>query len=339
MKPACFPFRQLPGVGEYFAGALWLEGIGDGVLPHRIPERLYRTLDPLGTSRARCGAGVRGQFVTDSPEVRIDLHFPTESVTGRYHAALFVDGEFREMFGPPGPVERFSSSLLPHGSTRQERTFEVWLPPYAECHLLSLEIAAGATLQAPPRVTHPRILFCGDSITQGAVSEPHQSYTAVIAAGLQHDLHNLGIGGSKMNGNIGGVRGEISFDIAAVAFGTNDFSAQIPLDFFAMEACSLLRNLREAQPTAPIFLLTPLPRPDENIQAVALERYREALRILANESRRVFCLEGPALLPEGVDLLADGLHPNDEGHKLIGQRAAIAMRARMSSKTYAGTNP
>jgi len=86
------------------------------------------------------------------------------------------------------------------------------------------------------------------------------------------------------------------------------------------ENCSAyLRGLRSAFPSPPFTVILPLFRTDEEMpkNEATLDCFR---RIIAEEAARIpgaSVVPGKRLLPPDEEFLEDGLHPNDEGVRLL----------------------
>ena len=134
---------------------------------------------------------------------------------------------------------------------------------------------------------------------------------------------------------------EKNADIIAVFGGTNDFGhGDAPIgeitdntpDTFCGALNYLYKNLIKEFPNAFIFVITPLHRADEDnpfgegdkaAKGLLLYQYVEMIKEAANRFSLpvldLFANSGiyPANLAHRAKYTADGLHPNDLGHKII----------------------
>lgn len=320
-----------------FAGTARLETADGSLLPHRLPAAVYEAFrgNAVLAARARCGAGVRLRFATDARRLDVTLRFPETSATGCYALSLFVDGAFHSSFGPPEPAEAWRHRLFDLPDARW-REIELWWPSYAECRLREIAGDPRASFRPSPPEAGPLLLCLGDSITQGAsCPHPHRTYAALVAARLGFRLHNLGIGSAVMDPALADLRGEIPFDAATIAIGTNDFGQQRPLGDFRAATRELLGRLRAERPGAPLALLTPLPRWGMMPEGArdGLEAYRAVLREEASRHPSLLLVEGPDLLPDAdqPSRTPDGVHPVDLGHQLLGKRLGEFLKPTFSS--------
>lgn len=92
--------------------------------------------------------------------------------------------------------------------------------------------------------------------------------------------------------------------------------------------------MREARPTVPITLVTPITSPGRermpDAAGMTLEAIRSALfevfAVLREDDDRLTLVDGHEILaPHEAVLLPDGLHPNPEGYRLMGERLAARL--------------
>lgn len=198
------------------------------------------------------------------------------------------------------------------------------------------------------------INFLGDSITQGVgTTEPDKVFHQIILReyGLAH-ANNYGISGTRMARQTAPSRWDTKFDLdfvlraevmdkdadAVVVFGgTNDYghgdahfgnSDDTDVYTFCGAVNSLITKLREKHPNAEIVFMTPLHRTDENEKTAPdmkmLEEYVEALRAICKKEEIpvIDLFEINPLNPHDELLVPDGLHPSDEGHKILAEVVA-----------------
>lgn len=197
------------------------------------------------------------------------------------------------------------------------------------------------------------ILFLGDSITEGAVTNDDKNrYVNVVGALSGANVVNYGVGGTRIarqkDGNIiynydFNLRVEIMQDQAdyVVVFGgINDYahgtaplgneSDQTVFTFFGAVKV-LFSKLKIKYSKAKILVVLPLNSTMVGLQEikqgikVTLPQYREVLNKVAKENGfNVLNLSNikelnPLIDESNEKYFYDGLHPNDEGHKLLGK--------------------
>ena len=202
-----------------------------------------------------------------------------------------------------------------------------------------------------------KINFLGDSITEGAgTSSPDRMFTMLIEREYGAICQNYGIGGTRIARQKTPTeekwdRDFISrvpemdndADIVVVFGGTNDFghgdaplgtmSDRTPYTFYGALHC-LYTALVEKYPDVPVVILTPLhrwnedcPKGDNKPEPVGtLKEYVNIIREVAEYySFPVLDLYKESGLQPKVPViqekyLPDGLHPNDEGHKILARK-------------------
>ncbi|MFG2297889.1 GDSL-type esterase/lipase family protein [Streptomyces sp. NPDC048603] len=317
--------------GPYLRGVAWLDG-----------ERPVRA-DPADTmrlpwdtgERATLPIGVRLEFGADTAHAveiryRATVPGPTDALRDLAHGfALWNrDGLLDEVFTEPA-AEAVVRIGLPPG----RGPYTVHPPEGQAPRLLALRGIGGPLAPGPAA---PRWVVHGDSITEGWWStRPAHGWPAVAGRTLGWDTVNLGYAGAA--------RGELATaqqlaglpaDVLTLAFGTNCWSRvpySAPLLYETTRA--FLDLVRWGHPSTPLLLVSPVLRPDAervpNQLGATLGALRDAMeravrdRIAAGDGRLAL-LPGRDLL--GPEHLADGLHPNDAGHEILGLSVATALR-------------
>ncbi len=199
-----------------------------------------------------------------------------------------------------------------------------------------------------------RILFFGDSITQGFwdseggwVERIRKHYDSLALADLknnnQPEIFNLGVSGDTTRNLLARIEAETKIRkwkddpvIAVVAIGTNDdvFESDkqwVPPEEFKNNLKQIVKILTPI--TQGILLVgntacdesktTPVFWGDFSYTNIELQRSEKAIEEIASQNGlpHVPIFDAfKAKLDEGADLLADGLHPNDAGHDFIQAR-------------------
>jgi lysophospholipase L1-like esterase len=292
------------GASEVIAGE-------NGFTPVRMTRDLaeFYNYSEAAEIRANCPSGVRVCFRSDTSFVGMRLNYG-RTARKIYAVDLIIDGIERLTFTPQNIEHGFAfNAELPAGGA--EHSIELHLPHLCECAVDELVIEDGAML-APLKYSGGRMIFVGDSITQGMSStSPARAYPALLAAGLKRDFHNIGVGGAVMRREVGRMALDLSWKTAVVAFGVNDCSHQRPLAEFTADTEGMFEAL-SSRSEAAIYVLTPIPRltgPERN----KLEEYREMIRKAATHFDRVQVIEGCELVPNDARYFVDGCHPNDAG--------------------------
>ncbi len=213
----------------------------------------------------------------------------------------------------------------------------------AHARLASSLAAIGVLGLASPLSAQIRVVNSGDSITAGAGSStPQRAYSAVLASllGSGYAVQAQGTGGSTVLSN-----GQPSFsdtptytaslaanpNIVTILLGTNDSKAVnvARIDEFVGDYVSLIDDYR-ALPTAPrVYLALPPPAVelasgDISGAAVANEIIPLVFEAARQRNLRVIDLNTP-FADSFATYVSDGVHPNDEGHRIIAERMRDAI--------------
>ncbi|MCX5197938.1 GDSL-type esterase/lipase family protein [Streptomyces sp. NBC_00249] len=285
--------------------------------------------------RATLPIGVRLEFSTDSAHAvevryRATVPGPTDTLRDLAHGFSLWNrhGPLTEVFTEPA-----AESVVRLELPRQRGPFTLHPPENQSPLILGLRGIGGDLAPAP---AGPRWVVHGDSITEGWWStRPAHGWPAVAGRALGWDTVNLGYAGAA--------RGELATaeqlatlpaDRLTLAFGTNCWS-RVPFSapLLYETTRTFLDLVRQGHPRTPLLLLSPVLRPDAertpNRLGATLGALRDAMeratrdRIAAGDGRLAL-LPGRDLL--GPEHLADGLHPNDAGHRTLGLAVATAAR-------------
>ncbi|MEN6546810.1 MAG: GDSL-type esterase/lipase family protein [Armatimonadia bacterium] len=196
-----------------------------------------------------------------------------------------------------------------------------------------------------------RVLCMGDSITKGARSgvTEEQTYEAVlqarlVAAGLEVEVSNAGIGGERTDMAVKRLEGEMKTRaplLVTIMYATNDAAvdqghtaSRLPLAVYEENLRVMVRMVRQQGATA--VLMTPIPL-GRKFAYMAWSPYREqgpnwAMLPYVQAVRRVAVEEAApvvdhfaqwaelALMGKDLDeLMLDGCHPNPEGQKVVAE--------------------
>jgi acyl-CoA thioesterase I len=168
------------------------------------------------------------------------------------------------------------------------------------------------------------VMFLGTSLTDGYGLEREDAYPARIqekidSAGLPWEVVNAGLSGEKSAAALQRVRTWLirqPFDVLVVETGANDMLTGADVDTMRANVQSIIDTVRAGRPDARIILVGMMAAP--NLGRRYVERFNATFPELARQNELTFI---PFLL-EGVAgqsplNLADGIHPNEQGHRVI----------------------
>ncbi|MFJ9563912.1 GDSL-type esterase/lipase family protein [Streptomyces fuscichromogenes] len=215
-----------------------------------------------------------------------------------------------------------------------DHVVRVYLPESVEVAVVGL--AGDRRPEPAPR--GPRWVVYGDSVTQGwSVTAPGLAWPSRVADALGLDLVNLGFAGAA-RGELPTADAVAASGAAAVAlaWGTNAYTSLPTSAARIAETMRLyLTVVREGLPEAPIVVVSPIVRPDGedtpnrfgDTLADLRAALEEAVRGFAEATGdpRVTLVPGRDLVP--AELLVDGIHPGDEGHRVFAQGVTAQVAA------------
>lgn len=166
-----------------------------------------------------------------------------------------------------------------------------------------------------------KILFIGDSITNGACSHYEgTSYPNVTARALNAERFITGVGGGYFLPAFF-EKTEFKPDIVIVAFGTNDFSNNESFDVIKEKAEAFLWLVSKNYRNKKLFCISPIWRKtDKKLSAGEnFSEYCEKLKTVISDSDFTL-IEGDKLVPHDERFFDDGeLHPNAIGHYMYAE--------------------
>lgn len=327
-------------VEPFIRGVAW--SAGNGVTyPRADPTDAGRLpIDTWGT--ASLPVGVRLELVGDATAVDVSYTTATNQLGYRgpgagktftvWRSGVLVDQQ-PAAFGT-GQVRLH----IANNATDDDRAI-VYLPEGMQPTITAINAVDGAIA---PAGRQPRWLAYGDSIAEGWIaSGPSGSWPAIAGRTFGLDVINHGYAGSA--------RGELvsaqqiasldDLDVISITHGTNCWT-RIPHSMAQMEANTeaFLRVVRSGHPGVPIVLGSPIVRPDGESTANVLGATHADIRVAMETATRRLMDAGDDLitLVSGADivdpaLLADGVHPGDDGHAVLARVFGSAVAAALSS--------
>jgi lysophospholipase L1-like esterase len=195
-----------------------------------------------------------------------------------------------------------------------------------------------------PASAQPRWLCYGDSIAEGwAASNPGRAWPAVAGRRYGLDVVNLGYAGAARGEMVSAE--EIAVLPAAVislSYGTNCWTRiQHSAEQVGAGLDAFVDLVRTGHPDTPIVVASPVIRPDAEAQQNGLGATLADLRSVIEARIERRCQGDPRLhLVRGGELLtagqlADGVHPGDEGHRVLAEAIGSAVRASMDATNTA----
>ncbi|MFI6849244.1 GDSL-type esterase/lipase family protein [Kitasatospora sp. NBC_00085] len=353
-SPAELTEVPLPAGPVEFRGALHLERTAAGLRPWRLPAWTAAQFPGDAVRRvATMPSGVRLAFRTAATVLELVLHAaPEPPHPGAVE--LVLDGVRADRV--PLPAAGGPAVLRFHpGAPDAEREVELWLPQWTSVELVALR--ADAAVHPPRPTARRRWLHHGSSISQAPEADSAADVWPWIAAERAGvDLLNLSLAGNAhLDPFTARTIRDQPADLISLKIGINVITAaSFRRRAFVPAVHGFLDTVREGHPDTPLLVVSPLlsppfertPGPAAYEQtadgprfaalgdpadiaggALTLEAVRAELAEItaarAAGDPHLHHLDGLALLgPEDAEGLADLLHPNPAGHRLIGERFA-----------------
>ena len=281
------------------------------------PEMLkaWTELDDVFTSRSRATTGIRLDFHTNSRSMTVKIMEPAKF-------EIYVNGLFRYTMTE---TDCLTVTLdTPRGQPLEDAHVTVYFPAHKHGRFLSLELDDGAYVT--PHTFDRRILFLGDSITQGwDTLFDSLSFANKVSRYFNAESVIQGVGGACFFPHL---LEPIPFDPhwVVVAYGTNDFNRYSTVEEFVPPMREYMAKLKRLYGDKQVFVISPIWRRLRKPEA--RERFEEYRRAIEDEAQKQgFCLvEGSLLVPPVNELYTDGLHPNDTGFSLYAENLIEVLR-------------
>ena len=305
-------------------GAVHMAQKEDGIHFYKCTERqiaAWKAQNGFLGSRAAGTTGVRLDFHTNSQMLSF-------SVARGKKFELYINGLLRKQLFATAEQKQFDLPLNdPLGNPLSEYRVTLVFPSHDEGGVLEwIALDDGATVT--PHIYDMKMLFIGDSITQGWASKYDSlSYAWRVTRHFNADSVIQGIGGAYFH--------EESFDsidydpdVVLVAYGTNDFGHYKTYDELRAHASAHLSLIAKEYAGKQIFVLSPIWR--DKRDGKSMGTFEDCCAIVAEEAERLglIHIDGLNLVPSIPEFFGDEyLHPNDEGFAIYAENLIIALEA------------
>ena len=326
-------------VEPYLRGVAWDAGAG-ATYPRADPADFGRL--PADTwATANLPVGVRLELIGDATAIDIEYETLTGDLGYRGEGAgtsfsVWRDGVMVDERPALLGLERIRLSTG-EGDLGTDARVVVYLPEGMKPTIISITGVAGAIEPAPPQ---PRWLAYGDSIAEGWIaSGPAGAWPAIAGRRFGLDVVNLGYAGSARGELVSAEHvATLDADVISITHGTNCWSRIAhSAEQMAANTTAFLRVVRAGHPGIPIVVASPIVRPDGEATANKLGAthadIREAMErstqtVIDDGDNLITLVSGASVVEPG--LLADGIHPGDEGHAVLAEVFGGAVAAALA---------
>lgn len=257
---------------------------------------------------AKANSGIKIDFYTDSETLKFKYIPYQGSQLVECFLDIYIDGIMRFHVGnnPIQYDEQVVSVALGEGKKR----VTIYLPCLFGIELKDVQLDDGALFD--PVIKQRKILFLGDSITQGCDAMfPSLAYHNLLAAEWDADILNQGVSGDVFNPVQ--LDGDIKFnpDTVFVAYGTNDFGRN---EFDEAVVEEYFSKLTFIYPQALIYVLLPIWRADLEGREDDFEAVRSKIADICGKYEHIKVIDTIDMVPHFEEFYHDKfLHPNEWG--------------------------
>lgn len=203
-------------LNKLFHGAIAFHKKNGYIIPRRFTDSQVASFDDseFFHSRIRCGASITLELVTAATLITFDYKFFLR--TGVESAfEVYVNGFLMHLVYDENIKDE---DTIAFAFEKGEKYIEIYIPNYSEIGIKNFSVNGE---YKPVKKRRTKVLFIGDSITQGGGSKRSgQTYVNVVKRALNYEILNQGIGGYYCDKNI--VQDlPVSPSKIIVAFGTN----------------------------------------------------------------------------------------------------------------------
>ena len=178
----------------------------------------------------------------------------------------------------------------------------------------------------------PGILFFGNSLTAGLGVDPQHAFPNLIGQkimelGKDYEVINAGLSGETSAGGLGRIDWVLNqpFDIFILELGANDGLRGLAIESTRSNLQGIIDKVVTKNPNAQIIIAGMMVPP--NMGEVYSAEFLKVFPELATKNNALLI---PFLLNDvagNPDLnLADGIHPNIEGHKIVAENVWKVLR-------------
>lgn len=306
----------------------------DGIYyPQRFSEEMlqfYSGIDEGKEIRARSTAGITMECITDAEE--ISFSYVSKGFCRDFLAFdIFENDVFMKTIAEPD--RSLAGSIRYRKQTAGSVKVTVYLPQCVVIGISDIHMGRWMPVEAPAK----KILFLGDSITQGmVVSSPSQAFPVLISRFLRWDYLNHGVGGYVFDKASLRDLHEIQAHKIVIAYGTNDYHM---VNIGKLSLAALRKKVEEYLDEAirvfsmeDILVLTPIWRADCTEESwIVFRQVGDIIKDCAL-ARNLNVIDGLTIVGHDARLYVDGIHPGDWGANMMALNILGALEEKKTGR-------
>ncbi len=302
---------------------------GDSVLLNRHSAEIFDSKESsINREKANTPSGIYIEFKSNSHSIELLL---SRQPKGTYRAPLlsiYKNGE-------PYMVVPYEGLKLENESGEMTQ-WKIYMPIMHSLTFKGLEVDDDARMVKVKPSKLPVYFAIGDSITHGVGQDgvsSDKTYAGVIASEKSWELYNLAVGGSQISPAVVDDFASIKADYITILWGYNDWNSGVKLSEIENRYKRLLSLLREAQPSAEIYVITPTYTKTEVRRggdlSVKIKKVEEVQTNLVIElqkagDKKLHLINGAEL--SCAEDLKDVVHFNAEGARKFGEKISSILK-------------
>ena len=302
---------------------------------HRLPDNFAKAVSEGVFDNAKCPAGGRIRFKTESEHIYIKASMSNTQGIGFDLYDMENGAEiFKAAFRKPDCFicdGLFESEVTVSGK-KEMRSYTLNFPYFGEVSDFKLGIDEGARLEKGEKYINEKpVLFYGSSITHGAwTTRPGCTYSSMISQKYNLNYLNFGFSGSA--------KGEPSlieyFAKLPISVFVSDYDHNAyEMDLLKSTHLAVYKTVRAQNPDIPYIIITrpdywTAPKDNDERNKIIYATYEYAK---AHSDDKVYYIDGKTLFGGDYyrNCTKDGCHPNDLGAYRMAQKIGPVVAAAM----------
>lgn len=303
---------------KYYFGAFYFDETEDGYLQSyqytKEQQAYFEKASDFWFERCVAGNGKSFEMTTEATEISFDYKILWKGSEDSFEA--WCDGIAVQIIYVKDLKDKGTVKFtLPEG----KKNVIIYLPADAIVVVKNFEINAAAT----PAVKGPKVLWLGDSITQGfGPLRSGHIYVNVANRLLNYDIINQGIGGYVYDKKSLLEMPGYNPEKIIVSLGTNQYGTETMTDIEEY----YVRLFELYGKEKPVLCIIPLWRGDNMEGVPTLIKFCDKLKKIVAQYPNIKVVDGFKLVPHLSEYFLDNLHPNQLGAEIYGRNLVEEIR-------------